>query len=107
MTPDRMTFFKSLSEEIREINARNGFVGTSRESIKDKIVSLALIGTEVAEAIQTVRSNVPDEFLEEEVADIIIRCLDFSAAMGFDIDVAVAKKLEINKGSPYKHGKLI
>jgi hypothetical protein len=39
-----------------------------------------------------------------EFADIIIRVLDASAALGIDIDDAVRTKMVYNKTRPFKHG---
>lgn len=41
---------------------------------------------------------------EEELADIIIRCLDFAGAFGMDIKNAVERKLEYNSSRPFMHG---
>lgn len=43
--------------------------------------------------------------LEEEVADIIIRCFDFVGFKKIDIDFHVEQKLKYNALRPYKHGK--
>jgi NTP pyrophosphatase (non-canonical NTP hydrolase) len=39
-----------------------------------------------------------------EIADIIIRCLDFSGEHGIDIERAVREKAAYNKTRPFKHG---
>lgn len=44
--------------------------------------------------------------LEEEYADIIIRCLDEASRWGIDIAKAVAAKHLYNTTRPFKHGKL-
>lgn len=47
----------------------------------------------------------PDEAFTEELSDIIILCLSVAGHLGIDIDAAVRRKIEINKGRPWKHGK--
>lgn len=47
----------------------------------------------------------PDEAFSEELADIIILCMSVSGHLGIDIDAAIRRKMEINKGRPWKHGK--
>ena len=42
---------------------------------------------------------------EDEIADVIIRCLDFCGANNIDIDFHVQAKLKFNKLRAYKHGK--
>lgn len=41
----------------------------------------------------------------EELADVIIASLSVAGKLGIDIDAAVRRKMEINKGRPWKHGK--
>lgn len=42
---------------------------------------------------------------QDEVADIIIRCLDFCGANNIDIDFHIAAKMRFNSLRPRKHGK--
>ena len=39
----------------------------------------------------------------EELADVIIMSLSVAGKLGIDIDAAVKRKMEINKGRPWKH----
>lgn len=41
---------------------------------------------------------------EEEVADILIRTLDYAAHRGLDVDEIVEAKMHYNKKRPYRHG---
>ena len=41
----------------------------------------------------------------DELADVIIASLSVAGKLGIDIDEAVRRKMEINKGRPWKHGK--
>lgn len=41
----------------------------------------------------------------DELADVIIMCLSVAGKLGIDIDAAVKRKMEINQGRPWKHGK--
>ena len=45
------------------------------------------------------------EAYAEELADVIIASLSVAGKLGIDIDAAVRRKMEINKGRPWKHGK--
>lgn len=65
---------------------------------------LLLIVSEVVEAQSALRDDdIKHE--EEEIADTIIRVLDYCAWRGFDIDAAVQSKMETNLGRPYLHGR--
>lgn len=73
-----------------------------------------LITSEVAEAFEEYRNgHLPDEiYLENgkpegvpvELADVIIRCLDFMHSAGIDIDAAMQQKMAYNEMRPYRHG---
>lgn len=41
----------------------------------------------------------------DELSDVIIMCLSVAGKLGIDIDAAVRRKMEINKGRPWKHGE--
>lgn len=45
------------------------------------------------------------EAYTEELADTVIMCMSVAGYLGIDIDAAVRRKMEINKGRPWKHGK--
>lgn len=64
---------------------------------------LALIHSEVSEALEAFRTNDRDHF-EEEVADIVIRCLDLSGGLSIDLDEQVRLKLEKNRQRGFRHG---
>lgn len=51
----------------------------------------------------TENSRFYPEFCQE-LADVIIMCLSVAGKLGIDIDAAVRRKMEINKGRPWKHG---
>lgn len=64
---------------------------------------LALIHSEVSEALEEDRvGNV--EFFTEELADVCIRVFDLCGMKGLDLETAILKKMEKNKGRSYKHG---
>jgi NTP pyrophosphatase (non-canonical NTP hydrolase) len=64
---------------------------------------LALIHSEVSEALEADRKGDQENF-EEELADVCIRIFDLCGAKGIDLEKAIASKMERNKGRSYKHG---
>ena len=67
-------------------------------------VMLALIGTEVSEAIEGLRKGDYENF-GEEIADIVIRAFDLAEGLGIDIESEIKRKMEINNSREHKHGK--
>ena len=72
---------------------------------------LMLIVTELAEAMEAYRDGdgssekIPAfSKLEEELADAIIRILDFAGGEGLDLEGALRSKMIYNEGRPYRHG---
>ncbi|MDX0622872.1 hypothetical protein GOD54_23520 [Sinorhizobium medicae] len=67
---------------------------------------LMLVVTEVAEAMEGHRKDLQDDklphrkMLEVEMADAVIRILDLSGGLGFDIAGAVIEKLAFNQVRP-------
>jgi len=48
--------------------------------------------------------SVPLSSVEEELADVVIRIMDYAERRGFDVATAIVKKHAYNKGRPHKHG---
>ena len=45
------------------------------------------------------------ENIVEELADVVIQAFSTAGYLGIDIDAAIRRKMEINKGRAWKHGK--
>jgi len=100
------TSLAALAEEIREINRANGWNVTKTEEWSDtyKVPAImALIHSEVSEALEAFRKDDGENFIEE-MADIVIRVLDCVAAFEDDFDAVVRAKMEKNRQRAYRHG---
>ena len=113
--------FNEIAREIFEGNKRRGF--TENEIGTD----LMLIVSELGEALEADRKSkyadaqsyrlagdtfIKENFecfikdtLEDEIADAIIRLLDFVGRRGIDIDFHITEKLKYNETRAFKHGK--
>lgn len=46
-----------------------------------------------------------NEEFAEELADVVIMCMSVAGHLGIDIGAAILRKVEINQGRAWKHGK--
>jgi NTP pyrophosphatase (non-canonical NTP hydrolase) len=76
------------------------------------LAKLGLMVTEISEAIEGRRHGDPPsdkipEFTaqEEELADTIIRIMDYATSRELRVAEALVAKMAYNEGRPYKHGK--
>lgn len=73
---------------------------------------IALIHSELSEALEAMRKNpdapsehIPDfTAVEEEIADVVIRCMDLSGKNGYRLAEAILAKHTFNLTRPYRHG---
>lgn len=64
---------------------------------------LALIHSEVSEALEADRKGDKENFAEE-LADVCIRIFDLCGLKEIDLEKAILEKMERNKTRTYKHG---
>jgi NTP pyrophosphatase (non-canonical NTP hydrolase) len=93
--------------QIAEWRETKGFdTPSSIADAEGTLAKLALVHSEVSEAVEAVRHQDQANF-EEEIADAIIRILDLTGTMGIDIEKAIAEKMDVNAGREWRHGKAI
>ena len=98
-----------LAEIIHSDNVKKGFYETPCTPLEFHM----LIVSELAEATETVREDEPFYYVENgkpegeavEIADALIRILDYVEYRGWNIDALVEEKLAYNRTRPFKHGK--
>ena len=97
-----------LQKEIYSINKANG----CHESERRPLEYHALITSEVAEATECVRNAEPEYYFSKgkplgestEIADVIIRCLDYAESREWNMQELIKAKLEYNKTRGHRHG---
>lgn len=122
IAPCKQKIFQDALEYIKELEARTG-LNTLRDAIYEDAVKHGLWErdygpTDCAELILDEASELDSAAIDwecddynddsefcEELADVIITALSIAGALGIDIDKAVRRKMEFNKGRSWKHGK--
>ena len=95
-----------LAQWIRQVNADNGWNVTESSdwNAQYKIPAvLALIHSEVSEALEAFREQDINNF-KEEMADIVIRVLDCVAAFESNFHKVLCDKIEYNRTREFRHG---
>ncbi len=99
--------FDVLRNQVTELNKHNGW----RDVPATKGDRIALIHSEASELLEWTRQegNPRSDHIDasgeaEELADLIIRAVDYSEVYGIPLASAILEKLEYNAGRGYRHG---
>lgn len=64
---------------------------------KTVLESLALVASEVGEAVDECRGEVPTPAFGSELADIVLRVADLAHDQGIDLTAAILEKMAVNE----------
>ena len=106
-----MTFEKNWNKTAKQIYKNAVEHGFWKGEVNDG-ERMALFHAEISEALEALREGNPSsnkimEFtnLEEELADAVIRIMDYCFGKDLDIAGAILAKIEYNRSREYMHGK--
>jgi NTP pyrophosphatase (non-canonical NTP hydrolase) len=107
---------EEMAMEVCEVNKDNGWFEEDRRFAED----MALLHSEVSEALEAYRSNGLDDMTNiwdsdgtapqkpegvgSELADILIRLLDTCHRYDIDLEAEYTRKIAFNRTRGYRHG---
>jgi NTP pyrophosphatase (non-canonical NTP hydrolase) len=104
--PDLSRAIKELGVVIHKMKIVKGWAITTDESWFDANqipADLALIHSEVSEALEAFRQDDRANFAEE-LADVMIRVIGLAHGLGIDLGAETLAKVEKNRARAFKHG---
>lgn len=100
--------FNAMTKKLHDTAVSKGFW----EDKCNDGEKIALMHSELSEVLEGIRhGNPPDDKIPEfssaeaELADTIIRIMDYAGHKGFRLAEAIIAKNNYNETRPYKHGK--
>lgn len=102
MTPSQVEEIAKLQQEIHQRNHKWWHDAKGNPIQRNKGELLMLMVSEIAEGMEGERKDLMDDklphrkMIEVELADAVIRILDYAGGFGYDVAGAIYEKLEYN-----------
>lgn len=103
---------RTMQKRAHEMAVSKGWYAKGKRPVME---IMALLHSEISEAVEEHRAGrKPSEIYREvggkpagipiELADVVIRIMDFCGAEGIDLQAAIEKKMAFNATRPRRHG---
>ena len=107
MNESFLTSWREVQKEIHKNAVDKGFWKEPRN--EGEII--ALIHSELSEGLEALRTDTMDDKIPSykgivaELADAVIRIMDYAEGYEYDVAGAIMLKIKMNKNRKHKHGK--
>lgn len=104
---------KSIKAWCSEVHTLARSKGWYDNGPRSPLENHMLMVSEIAEATEEVRKGTPAHYVDVdgklqgeliELADVVIRIMDYCQSKSFDLELAISLKHEFNKNREYRHG---